>query len=217
MGRFTDLTGQRFGRLTVISRSDFIKKDGKRETAYICKCDCGNETKVLAYNLKNGHTTSCGCLLAENRGKANATHHESRTRLYRIWARMRRRCVNPIDPRYEMYGGRGIKICDEWMNSYESFKNWSLSHGYQKNLSIDRINNNKGYSPDNCRWADQRMQSNNTRRNVRYTYNGETHTRAEWARIVGISVNNLDHRLKKGWDLGEALYTPVRKRSSQCQ
>lgn len=152
-----DLTGMTFGRLTVNS---FFGVAKNRAALWLCKCSCGNEKIVRAADLKRGKTQSCGCLqkerLAENRPKdyhkINVRHGETHTRLYNIYANMKQRCYNPNTPCYRWYGGKGITICDEWLNSYECFRDWATSNGYDESLSIDRIDPNKNYEPSNCRW-----------------------------------------------------------------
>lgn len=211
--RYEDLTGRRFGRLIVLERTDsHIKKNGDKQTAFLCRCDCGNVRKVLAYNLKNGHTTSCGCEAFRKRVAAKTTHNEAGTRLYRIWTKMKGRCTNPNDPAYKRYGGCGRTLCEEWKH-YERFRDWALANGYADNLSIDRINNEKGYSPDNCRWATPKQQANNTRKNRIIEFNGETHTLSEWGEITKIKPITIAYRLNNGWDVESALTSPVRGQS----
>jgi hypothetical protein len=210
VGKFVDLTGQRFGRLTVLYRKDIFKKSGKKETAYMCKCDCGTERCIVAYNLKNGHTVSCGCQSLENRTKARTTHHLTGTRIYRIWRGMKTRCENKNDYHYEWYGARGIKVCEEWQ-TFEPFYDWAMANGYKENLALDRIDNDGDYEPSNCRWATQKEQSNNTRRNRQIVHNGVSHTLAEWADIANIRPITLAYRIKSGWDMDKALNTPVRR------
>lgn len=207
-----DLTGQRFGRWAVIERAP---NKGK-VTMWHCKCDCGNEKDVCAAKLKNGESRSCGCLQKEIVSMRDGNHHLSSTRLHRIWGGMKTRCYNSNYPQYKDYGGRGITVCAEWSNSFTAFYNWAMSNGYQDGLTLDRIDNDKGYSPDNCRWATQKFQNNHKRSNVNITYNGETHNIAEWAEILDIPRQTLRDRIQRyNWPVERALTEPVRKWPSQ--
>ena len=184
--KLIDLTGMRFGRLLVLNRGENI--DG--HPGWNCICDCGNTTHVLGKYLKNGKTQSCGCLHKEQLIQRSTTHGLYYTRQYGIWIEMKERCLNPSHPAYNLYGGRGISICSEWMN-FQNFYDWANNHGYSNDLSIDRIDVNGNYCPDNCIWVDQRTQCNNKRTNIRISNNGEDKTLAEWARFYGIDYQKL--------------------------
>ena len=186
-----DLTGKRFGKLTVIKRAK-NKIFGKRQkVAWKCKCDCGNEVIVTGENLNSGTTKSCGCARGEK-------HKMRWTRLYRIYTNIKTRCKNHNSPSYKIYGKRGVGICKEWDKSFTAFMEWALQNGYNEKLSIDRIDNNGDYCPNNCRWATMEVQANNKRNNVYYTYNGEIHTIAEWSRIMPINKKIVYQRLERG-------------------
>lgn len=208
MGAFCDLTGQRFGRLVVVRRAqNATRKSGRPRVMWECLCDCGNATYVTPDNLKRGAQVSCGCHSKEHNRALRTTHGLSNTRLYGIWLAMRRRCHLVTDSAYREYGARGIVVCDEWNSSFEAFKSWSMSHGYADNLSIDRIDNNGNYTPDNCRWVDCVAQANNRRSNRILTYNGESHTVTEWARILGKNPKTLFTRLYSGDSVEKILRT----------
>lgn len=165
-----DLTGQRFGRLLVI---EYIKKDsGKPVYAYRCKCDCGNYTMQRANALTAGIVKSCGCYARErtSKDKIALKHGGSGTRIYITRRNMLSRCYNPHDKRYSEYGGRGIKVCDEWKNSFEAFRDWALANGYTDDLTIDRMDTNGDYCPTNCRFI-TRAENNRNRRCVKQMQN----------------------------------------------
>ena len=206
MGKFIDLTGQRFGQLIVLGRAEnYVSPKGYVSTNWNCQCDCGNTVVVRSCNLMNGKSRSCGCERVNHPNRL--VHGGKHTRLYQIWKGMRARCNKPNDKNYLWYGARGISVCPEW-DDFTVFRDWALANGFNDSLSIDRIDYNSGYSPDNCRWADKITQANNTRGNHRLTFNGETHTMAEWSRITGIPYHRLKDRINKlGWDVRRALTT----------
>ena len=157
MPQFIDLTGERFGRLTVLKRDMSQKR-----TVWICKCDCGNTKSVQSTHLRSGATTSCGCYHKERASQANKTHGLTRSSLHNRWKAIRQRCNNPNDPRYKDYGGRGITLCPAW-DDFEAFAKWAEENGYEPGMQLDRIDNNKGYSPDNCRWCTSAENNHNRR------------------------------------------------------
>lgn len=205
-----DLSGKRFGKLVALERvADHVSAGGAKKVRWKCRCDCGNITYVSSGNLKGGHVLSCGCEGSRNIiGKRSTTHGMTQTRLHSIWAGMKRRCYNPHEAKYPDYGGRGIKMCPEWKESFETFYEWSLSHGYERNLSIDRIDVNGDYSPDNCRWATEIEQSNNRRDNLRITYNGKTQTLAQWCQEFGVPYYFFYNRLRRGWSVERTFTEP---------
>lgn len=189
-----DITGQRFGRLTALRR---IGRTRGRVSIWECQCECGKTHKAIISQLRNGTVQSCGC----SRKKDNPI---SRERLFNIWQGMRKRCERPNAAYYSRYGGRGIKICDEWQ-SYYAFRKWALENGYDDHLSIDRKDNNKGYDPDNCRWITLREQQSNKSNNVFVDYYGESVTLAELSRRTGLSIPMLHRRFHAGYR-GEDLW-----------
>lgn len=154
--KLIDITGQKFGKLIVIERFD--KKRWK------CQCECGNITYSDGYQLRKGITKSCGCFHKEICGDNHRKHGFTRTRLYRIYYKMKERCYRTKNDNYKYYGGLGVTICDEWLNDFQKFASWSLSHGYADNLTIDRINPYGNYEPSNCRWITIQEQQKNKRK-----------------------------------------------------
>lgn len=189
-----DLTGQRFGRLKVIGVDD----RNTRKTYFLCECDCGTVKSIRSDGLLSGAVKSCGCLKREQDeiNLDRTTHNMSSTRLYQIWQGMRGRCYNKHDPRYERYGGRGITICDEWQE-FSRFYDWSVNNGYQKNLTIDRINNEEGYRPDNCRWATNETQANNRESNIKITIGNATRTLTQWCEIFQVDYRTTLSRYNR--------------------
>lgn len=206
-----DMVGQRFGRLEVSAPVD----NEKRGAYWLCVCDCGRTTVTRGASLRSGHTKSCGCLhdelSAQRTTKRNQSHGESDTRLYGIWVDMRKRCENPKHTAFARYGGRGISVCENWLE-YENFANWAKETGYSDSLTIDRIENNGDYSPQNCRWTTRKTQARNKSNNTTYTYQGKTLTVPEWSELTGIKPSTLYARLTGyGWSVEKALSTPPRR------
>ena len=198
-----EIIGKKFGNLTVL---EFDHKDRHYHRYYKCVCDCGNETVVNESNLKRGLSKSCGCgiikaLIHRNKYAPRKDHHKYKDySLYRVWSGIKKRCFSKTEPAYPDYGGRGITVCNEWKNDYEKFLQWSLENGYKKGLTIDRIDNNGNYCPENCRSADLFIQANNKRNNIIITYKGITDTLPNWARKLKISANLLYSRYYKNKD-----------------
>lgn len=196
-----DLTGQSFGRWTVLSYA------GK--SYWICRCECGKERAVFTGNLKNGKSASCGCLRDEIVSNVQSTHRLTGSPEYKVWAGIKRRCQNENEDSYHNYGGRGIKMCQRWADSFEAFladvgSRPSASH------SIERIENSNGYEPGNCKWATKSEQAANTRHNRLIEFNGETLHAAEWSRRTGIKRSTILFRLDHGWSIERTLTTPAK-------
>lgn len=203
-----DISGNKYGRLTV------IKENGRsgKNIIWLCKCDCGNEINAIAYNLKNGHTQSCGCIVSDNNKANHSTHGQSNTRLYKIWRHIKSRCLNKKVHHYKYYGGRCITMCPEWIDSFETFMTWALSNGYNNKLSIDRIDVDGNYNPSNCRWTNAKIQANNRTNNHIIEYKGQRKTLSNWADILGINSVTLSKRINDyGWSIERAFETHIRR------
>ncbi len=206
MGTAKDLSGQRFGRLTALYRME-----GVNCRYYYCKCDCGNTVTVLGSSLISGNTKSCGCLHREQLAERNYRHGERRTRLYKTWISMKQRCSVHRD-KYKQWEGRGIKVCDEWRDSFTAFKDWAEASGYKEDLTIDRIDVNSNYEPSNCRWITKREQQFNKTNTRYFEYKGQKKCLAEWAEIFGMNKPTLYNRIYNlGWSIEKALETEVKK------
>lgn len=192
---FIDLTGQRFGYLVVVSRHyPYIKSEG---TKWLCKCDCGREKVINGTSLKRGATKSCGCYARKITSQLTTTHGLSKTRLYNCWRGMFSR--KKYNPKY-----RDREICDEW-RKFEAFADWAYKNGYYDGLSLDRVDNSKGYSPNNCRWATRTVQNRNKSNNVILEYNGESKCISEWCETLGIEKGTVWSRYKKGYSVEDIL------------
>lgn len=192
MRKADDLTGVRYGRLVGIKRS---RSDGYGRAIWLWHCDCGNEKEIQAYVVKNGHTKSCGCLLKEN--NSNYIHGGFGTRLYRTWCSMKERCNTITNPAYRWYGAKGVSVCEDW-NDYVKFRDWAKSSGYKDNLTIERIDNNGNYCPENCKWITIQEQGKNKRNIIQFTINGITKPLLEWAKEYGVSQSTVYARYKRG-------------------
>lgn len=195
MSKVKDLTGMTFNRLYIVKRVD-NDKDGRAR--WLCKCECGNIKEVLGKHLISSKIQSCGCLQKERITK----HNMCNTRIYKEWRNMIGRCS---DKSNLVYGGRGISVCDEWKKDFLSFYAWALNNNYNDKLTIDRIDSNGDYCPQNCRWVNRITQNNNLSSNRLLSYKGEIHTTAEWCRILSLNYSTVCNRLHKGWSVEKAL------------
>lgn len=219
MGKYRDLAGQRHNRLTVIM--EVPRPDGKKTRRFwLVRCDCGKEMILSSSDFNRPSRYSCGCYQRDSVSKRayeqHITHGKSKSRLYSIWSSMKQRCFDRNVKTYHMYGGRGISVCSEWKDNFPSFEKWALDNGYDESLprgqcTIDRIDVNGDYCPENCRIATQKQQSNNRRNNHTVTYRGETHTLSEWSQIVGIKQSILGARLSYGWKLDRVFCEPPKE------
>ena len=202
--RKLDLRGKRFGRLIVLRQSGKTKSGNY---TWLCRCDCNIEKVVVSGNLTSGNSLSCGCLVK--------IHGQAGTRFYKIWAGIIDRCLNKKSPNWKNYGGRGITVCKRWLkfenfmvDMHESYLEHIKEHG--KDTTIDRTDNNRGYSKNNCSFATMKTQQRNRRNNRLMEFQGETRCVSEWAEIFGISVSTLFNRLYRGWSVEKSLTTPVK-------
>lgn len=224
MSKTDNMIGRRFGRLTVLERTeDYLSPGGTKMRRFLCCCDCGGTIIATGCNIRNGNTLSCGCLRREISAKHAKQYFHTNTssfaddprhrRLYLIWYDMVRRCNNACRQNFKDYGGRGISVCEEWLGDYDSFAKWAIHNGYAEELTLDRIDCNGDYRPDNCRWATLNLQANNKRSN-RYLSlsNGETHTITEWSRMFGINRHTIAQRIRNGWPVDDAVTRPVKSK-----
>lgn len=197
-----DISGQRFGRLVAICFSG--KKN--RRNFWKFRCDCGKEVEINISSVLCGRSTSCGCFHDEVTGSLNKSHGESKTRLYQCWRDMKVRCLLKTSKNWRNYGGRGISVCEERLNSYESFRDWSVENGYSDNLTLDRVDVNGNYCPENCRWTDRSVQNRNRRTTVFISLNGETKTEREWLSAIGYkSTSSFSYYKNSGYSNEEIL------------
>lgn len=197
MSNRIDLTGKRFGRLVVLEYKGNLK--------WLCKCDCGNEKVVTGQSLRRGTTLSCGCYCKDRHPKK---HGNSKEKLYRRWKSIRSRCNDPKNISWKNYGGRGIKVCDEWNKDYTAFKDWAILHGYRQDLTIDRINNDGDYCPENCRFVKRDVQARNRRNNRFLTISGVTKVAKDWAKESCVGYDAILHRIKDGLEPEKIIFEP---------
>lgn len=206
MPSFIDMTGQRIGLWTVIEQGP---NNASNAIRWLCRCDCGTTKLVTGQTLRNGSSKSCGCESARLAGiriaNINGRHFLSHSRTHNIWSMMKTRCLNKTNRAYPRYGGRGITVCDEWL----TFDNFLRDMGECPSTrhTLDRIDNNSGYSPDNCRWADWKTQQNNRSSNRLFSYKNETLTISQWAERTGINRRTITQRINKGWS-SDKIFTP---------
>jgi hypothetical protein len=201
-----DLIGKKFNRLLV------VKKNGRKnqKVMWECVCDCGNTTFVSTFYLTHNKVRSCGCLHKEQLIERNTTHNQRHTNLYETWKKMKDRCRNINTKEYKNYGGRGVKVCDEWINDFQSFYDWSYSNGYAEHLTIDRIDNNGNYCPENCRWISLKEQQRNKRTNKMISYKGQVRCLSEWCEILNLKYPTINGRLHRNWSIEKAFETPIK-------
>lgn len=205
MSKAIDLTGMRFGKLVAVSQAESTyNANNKPMRRWLCKCDCGNTIVTSRQNLRKGDTKSCGCYKLQSTKERMTTHGESKSILYKRWKAMRKRCQNPNNSDYPHYGGRGIKVCDEWQD-YLKFKEWALSHGYSDDLSIDRIDVDGDYEPSNCRFITMQEQCNNRSNNISIEYGEEKYTLSELSKLCDIQYGTLYERVKRGLSVEEIV------------
>lgn len=211
MTKYKDITGQRFNNLTVLR---YYGSNYRGDAEWYCKCDCGEIAIVIGSQLRNGHTKSCGCLQKEwtSTNKPHTTHGLSEIPEFKVWVDIRRRCnpKNANNPKYSLYAGRGIKVCNRWLNSFENFYE-DMGDRPTPYHSIERKDNNGDYTPENCRWATDIEQANNRRSNILLTWNGKTQTITQWGNEVGINPSVLRDRYHCGWSVERLLTEKVRE------
>lgn len=204
--------GDKKNSLTMISDPYPGKSYGNPRAMF--RCDCGKTKEIFVRSVATGRTRSCGCLQLAYARKRSYKHGMTYTRLYGIWCNMKDRCSNPNNIGFNLYGGRGITVCDEWCIDFRCFEQWAVTNGYNDDLTIDRVNVNKGYSPNNCRWVTPKEQSRNRRSNIMITLNGETHCLIEWCEILNLPYQTIEMRIHRGWDKEKAITTPIKKEGS---
>lgn len=205
-------------RITVLKRAETPHRtyaNGKSIYFWECLCSCGTKFESDGNRIRSGRCKSCGCYQKEAASNKMKTHGMKGTRIYGIWRGIKDRCLNKNCTAYKNYGGRGITICDEWKDDFVSFYEWAINNGYEDNLTIDRINVNKNYCPENCRWATALEQGRNKRDNRYITYQGETKSLIEWSEITGVNPSTIRGRLIRGWAVDDALKNNIDKEKTR--
>ena len=205
MGKLINLTGQRFGRLIVLKKSE--KRDNKGNVFWTCRCECGKIKDICSRELRRRHSISCGCYNKEHnqntlgQRRYMKTHGKTNTKLYRVYRTMITRCCNKNCKKFNNYGGRGITVCPEWRKDFQTFYDWAISHGYKENLTIERIDVNGNYCPENCKWIPSYLQAKNKTTTHFIEYEGKIQTIQDWAKEKGINPDTIYQRYKNGYDI----------------
>lgn len=200
-----NIIGEKHGLLEVLSFEKSEKKKNHWRYYYKCKCECGKIKIINRDSLVSNKTQSCGCLKKQRVKEANSKHSLSQTRIYKIYKDIKKRCYNPKSSNYKIYGGKGVVMCEEWLNNFMNFYNWSIKNNYNDSLTIDRIDVNGNYEPSNCRWTTMKQQANNKTNNIYYEYNGEVFTGTQLSKKTGIKYNTIRSRISSGMSIDEAL------------
>jgi len=201
--KLSNLIKQRFGRVTVLSRQGYIGK----KVSWLCLCDCGNRKIITSYSLQSGQAKSCGCFQRELAKIRHTTHGMTNTKIYEVWQHMHSRCRDKADKSYKDYGSRGIKVCKRWLNFETFYKDMGEC---PEGLMLDRIDNNKGYFPDNCQWVTPKESANNKRTNILIEHQGQYRTLSQWADKIGIKYPALWDRIRNAhWPIERALTEKV--------
>lgn len=208
----SDLKGLRFGRLIALESFSEFDSSGKRyRTKWRCRCDCGTIVNVATDKLSSGHTKSCGCLRSDVSRQTATTHGKTNHKLYTTWESMKSRCYKPLNDNYKYYGGRGIEVCLEWREDFSKFYEWAMSNGWDSELTLDRIDVNGDYCPENCRWVTWDVQRNNRRDIMQITAFGDTLTSSQWQLCTGVPSRTIIWRIRNGWTPEDAVSIPVRR------
>lgn len=218
---YEEYIGRKYGRWTVIG---VLPHKPCEKVKLLCRCDCGTEKGVNKDNLISGKTLSCGCRASEVTTMRNYKHGDARSRLFKVWCNMRRRCYEPSNKRWMQYGGKGVKVCDEWQgeHGYENFKKWAIESGYDVTAeyfacTIDRIDVDGDYEPSNCRWVDMKTQCRNRTSNVHIRYKGIDKIAVEWSELFGVRSELFCNRIRCGWTDDMTIETPIKGREKEWQ